>query len=196
MQGLRQASEAGTQYPSSEMKELGPDICWDTAKVHVSGHRDIRAIPKTPFNGTPPTPHSWASPVAQWKRILLPVQDMWVRSLDWEDPLEKEYASIPAREIPWTKEPGGLQSMGSQERRLRLERLNDNEQPPGLSLLAAFLMKHHGPWGGFPPGWGSPASPFCGTASSRPSPARRPTSRGSAGDAAAGRWGGPACPSS
>ena len=35
------------------MKELGPDICWDMAKVHVSGHRDIRAIPKTPFNGTP-----------------------------------------------------------------------------------------------------------------------------------------------
>ena len=38
-------------------------------------------------------------------------------SLDWEDPLEKEMAthsSIIAWRIPWTEEPGGLQSMGSQ----------------------------------------------------------------------------------
>lgn len=38
-------------------------------------------------------------------------------------------------------------------------------------------------------------SPSCGTASSRPSPAHHPTSRGSACSASAGRWGGPACPS-
>ena len=41
---------------------------------------------------------------------------MWVRSLDQEDPLEKEMAthsSILAWEIPWTEEPGRLQSMGS-----------------------------------------------------------------------------------
>ena len=39
------------------------------------------------------------------------------RSLGWEDPLEKEMAthsSILAWEIPWTEEPGGLQSMGLQ----------------------------------------------------------------------------------
>ena len=45
---------------------------------------------------------------------------MWetqVQSLGWEDPLEKEMAthsSILAWKIPWTEEPGGLQSMGSQ----------------------------------------------------------------------------------
>ena len=42
-------------------------------------------------------------------------QESWVRSLGWEDPLEKEMAtdsSILAWEIPWTEEPGGLQSMG------------------------------------------------------------------------------------
>ena len=42
---------------------------------------------------------------------------MWVRSLGWEDPLEKEVAthsSILAWRIPWTEEPGGLQSMGLQ----------------------------------------------------------------------------------
>ena len=42
---------------------------------------------------------------------------MWVRSLGQEDPLEKEmatYSSILAWEVPWTEEPGRLQSMGSQ----------------------------------------------------------------------------------
>ena len=41
---------------------------------------------------------------------------MWVRSLGWEDPLEKgmaTHSSILAWRIPWTEEPGGLQSMGS-----------------------------------------------------------------------------------
>ncbi len=45
-------------------------------------------------------------------------QEMQVRSLGWEDPLEEEMAthsSILAWEIPWTEEPGGLQSMGLQE---------------------------------------------------------------------------------
>ena len=45
------------------------------------------------------------------------MQETQVRSLDWEDPLEKEMAtqcSILARETPWTEQPGGLQSMGSQ----------------------------------------------------------------------------------
>ena len=46
------------------------------------------------------------------------MQETWVQSLGWEDPLEKEMAthsSILAWEIPWTEEPGGLQPMGSQE---------------------------------------------------------------------------------
>ena len=41
------------------------------------------------------------------------MQEMWVRSLGWEYPLEQEMAthsSIFAWKIPWTKEPGGLQS--------------------------------------------------------------------------------------
>ena len=42
---------------------------------------------------------------------------MWVRFLGWEDALEvgtATYSSILAWRIPWTEEPGGLQSMGSQ----------------------------------------------------------------------------------
>ena len=53
--------------------------------------------------------------MAQWKRILLPMQEMWSWSLGPEDPLEKEmtpHSSILAWEIPWTEEPDGLQSMG------------------------------------------------------------------------------------
>ena len=47
----------------------------------------------------------------------LPVQETWVQSLGQEDPLAREMAihsSILAWEIPWTEEPSGLQSMGSQ----------------------------------------------------------------------------------
>ena len=45
------------------------------------------------------------------------MQEIWVQPLGWEDPLEMEIAthsSILAWEIPWTEEPGGLQSMESQ----------------------------------------------------------------------------------
>ena len=45
------------------------------------------------------------------------MQETWVQSLGGEDPLEKEMAahsSILARRIPWTKEPGGSQFLGSQ----------------------------------------------------------------------------------
>ena len=45
------------------------------------------------------------------------MQETWVQSLGWEDPLEEEmttHSSILAWNILWTEEPGGLQSMGSQ----------------------------------------------------------------------------------
>ena len=54
---------------------------------------------------------------------------MWVRSLGWENPLQEDTAihgSIPAWRIPWTGEPGGLQSMGLQES--DTEQLSNNNQ--------------------------------------------------------------------
>ena len=48
---------------------------------------------------------------------LSTIQETQVRSLGWEDPLEKEMAThsrILAWKMPWTEEPGRLQSMGSQ----------------------------------------------------------------------------------
>ena len=56
--------------------------------------------------------------MAQRVEHLPTMQETWVRSLGWEDPLEKAMAThshIFAWEIPWTKEPGGLQSMVLQE---------------------------------------------------------------------------------
>jgi len=57
------------------------------------------------------------------KKIYLPTQETGVCSLGCEDPLEKEMAihsSIFAWNIPSTEEPGGLQSMGSQNRWIQL----------------------------------------------------------------------------
>ena len=58
-----------------------------------------------------------ASLVAQMEKHLPAVRETWVRSLGQEGSLEKEMAthsSVLAWRIPWTEEPGGLQSMGSQ----------------------------------------------------------------------------------
>ena len=51
--------------------------------------------------------------MAQMAKNLPAIQGTWVQSLGWEDPLEKgmaTHSSIPTRRIPWTEEPGGLQS--------------------------------------------------------------------------------------
>ena len=56
--------------------------------------------------------------IAQSVKNLPAMQETWVQSLGREDPLEKEMAihsSILAWRIPWTEEPGWLQSMGSKE---------------------------------------------------------------------------------
>ena len=62
-------------------------------------------------------PVSLSSLVAQMVKCLPMMQETRVRFLGGEDPLEKEMAthsSTLAWKIPWTEEPGGLQSMGSQ----------------------------------------------------------------------------------
>ena len=55
--------------------------------------------------------------MTQGVRNLPTVQEIQVQSLGWDDPLKKELAthsSILAWRMPWTEDPGGLQSMGSQ----------------------------------------------------------------------------------
>ena len=68
-------------------------------------------------------PGLWGAEHSSWRKDVRgmsvknppAMQETQVRFLDWEDPLEKEmatYSSILAWRIPWTEEPGGLQSMG------------------------------------------------------------------------------------
>ena len=59
----------------------------------------------------------WALLVTQTVKSLPAIQKNWVQSLGQEDTVEKEtatHSSILAWRIPWTEEPGGLQSMGLQ----------------------------------------------------------------------------------
>ena len=68
---------------------------------------------------------SWASLLAQMVKNQPAMQETWVRSLGWEDPLEEgmvTYSSILAWRSPWTEEPDGLQSTGPQ-------RLRDHSSP-------------------------------------------------------------------
>ena len=56
--------------------------------------------------------------MAQRVKNLPAIQETWVQSLGWEDPLEKgiaTHSSILVWRIPWTEELGGLQSTGSRE---------------------------------------------------------------------------------
>ena len=84
-------------------------VCWTT--IHGVAKNWTQLSRHTFYH------HEWPLVVAQHQRICLPMQYMWVQFLGWEDPLEKEVAthfSVLAWEIPWTEEPGGLQSMGPQ----------------------------------------------------------------------------------
>ena len=56
--------------------------------------------------------------MAQMVKTLPAIQESWVRSLGWEDSLEKEmetHSSILAWKVTWTEEPGGLYTTGSKE---------------------------------------------------------------------------------
>ena len=74
---------------------------------------------------------SRASLVAQLVNNPPAMQETWVKFLGQEDPLKKEMAihsSILAWKIPWTEEPGRVQSMGSKESDMT-SRLNHLNQP-------------------------------------------------------------------
>ena len=71
------------------------------------------------------------------------MQETWVKSLGWEDPLEKGMAthtSILAWEIPWTEEPDGLESMGSQKVRHNLATKQQEQQAFSVVYLFGHLF--------------------------------------------------------
>ena len=93
-----------------------------------------------PLDASPfPTPNTRDSLVAQMVKNPLVMQETQVRSLGWEDPLEKEMAlcfSMLAWRIPWTEEPGGLQSMG-------LQRVRHDSFSERLTLSLSLLNPHN-----------------------------------------------------
>ena len=81
---------------------------------------DLGSIPglgRSPGEGNG-YPHQWGFPSGSAVKNLPAMQETWVRSLNWEDPLEKGMAThTPVflfGESPRTEEPGGLQSMEKQ----------------------------------------------------------------------------------
>ena len=72
---------------------------------------------------------------------------MWVLSLGWEHPLKQEtviHFSVLAWRIPWTEEPGGLQSMGSQESDRLENQATEQHLAPNLTTVTVPQMRHQG----------------------------------------------------
>ena len=100
------------------------------------------------FMGLQRVGHDWATELSWWGASLvakmvknLPAtQKTWVWSLDRKDPLEKDMAihsSVLAWRIPWTEEPGGLQSVGSQ--RVRHDSTTDTDVYMPIYRLFQFV---------------------------------------------------------
>ena len=95
--GRRSCERPGTSSPTPGL-----------SSVHVYQSLQLETLRRT--NYSPGT-----SFVAQTVQNPPVIQETWVRSLGWEDPLENGMAvcsSVLAWRIPWTERPGGLQSMG------------------------------------------------------------------------------------
>ena len=90
---------------------------------NAGGPGSIPGLGRSPGEGIGyPLQYSWASLVAQLVKNPPAMQEARVLSLGWEDSLEEgmaTHSSILAWRIPWTDEPGGLQSIQSQ--RIRYE---------------------------------------------------------------------------
>ena len=86
---------------------------WSRKELDMTEHVHIQVMPHSIcLRGT-----SRVSLIAQMVKNLSAMQESWVQFRGWEDPPEKEMAthsSIFAWRIPWTEEPGELQSMGLQ----------------------------------------------------------------------------------
>ena len=82
----------------------------------VGDPSSIPGLGRSPGEGIGfPLQHSWASLSAQLVKNLPSMQETWVRSLSWEDPLEKgkaTHSSILAWRIPWTVQSIGPPRVG------------------------------------------------------------------------------------
>ena len=96
-------------FPDSSVRKESAYNAGDPGSIPGSG--------RSPGEGIGyPLQYFCASLVVQLVKNLPAMQEMWVRSLGWEDPLEEmsAHSRILAGKVPWTEEPGGLWFMGSQ----------------------------------------------------------------------------------
>ena len=101
--------------------DLDKELASSAGKESTCSAGDPGSIPgwgRSPGEGIGyPLQYSWASLAAQLVKSQPAMQETWIWSPGWEDPLVKGMAThsiILAWRILWTEEPGGLQSMGSQ----------------------------------------------------------------------------------
>ena len=91
-------------FPDSSVGKESACNAGDPGSIPGSG--------RSPGEGTGhPLQYSWASLLTQLVKNLPAVQETWVQSLGWEDPLEKgmaTHSSILAWRITWTEDPGRL----------------------------------------------------------------------------------------
>ena len=116
--------------------KTGPQVQW--LSNHCSSHHPLdKWKNKMSLTGL-----VWASLLAQWWRICMPIQETWVPSLGQEDILEREMAtrsSILAWEIPWTEESGRLEPMGLQ----RVSHDWAQHTAPGVVMLLPRVFQTH-----------------------------------------------------
>ena len=96
-------------FPDSSVGKVSACNAGDPGSIPGSGRSSGEGIGY-------PLQYCWGSLMAQLVRNPPVMQETWVQSLGWEDTLEKEkatHSSILAWEIPWTREPGRLQSIAS-----------------------------------------------------------------------------------
>ena len=105
---LRDANKAGTKYAWTNICNEQGFPCGSASKESTCNDKDLDSIPglgRSPGEGKGnPLQYSWASLVAQLVKNPPAMQETWVPSLGWEDPLEK--GKTTHSRIPWA-------SMGS-----------------------------------------------------------------------------------
>ena len=117
-------------------------LCGECERQLLNILHEVEEISRQRLKCWPPRHPSGALPwllralMAQTVKNLPAMQETWVRSQGKEDPLEKgmaTHSSILDWRIPWTEEPGGLQSMGSQ--RVRHDWVTNTSSAAPLSIF-------------------------------------------------------------
>ena len=119
-----------------------------------------------------------------WQRVRLPMQETRVRSLGLEAPLEEgvaTHSNILAWRVPWTEEPGGLQSTVSQSR-TRLSSHTCAPQKESITYVSFLPPDLHQLWLPWPINYGGPPTRFQGLYVVLPFESKHEVSRGEAVD--------------